>query len=312
MKTKKGSVIDQNLGLIALFQAHGIKAEPILINKKGSGRANLLETPYSDQFNGMIIRIFSEGKEYFGDATSLDYPFGYVPYNFRVNTGFILGVDDPKLIPLNHLHRSGISQVVTVSTDSNQTFVSDATMRFTDYDAIAFSGLKEAMEKKQLLSEIFSIQDENILEYSFSEKNENRKIVDFKIKASVGSLTEDLIFISPFKYSRWMENPLKEESRSFPVDFSHTFTDNYTSIIEIPAGYEVDDYPEDANITIPGGNAQFTYQVNQFDGQIKITSSVSLKYPLISPTIYPDLKYFMEILTTKLKEPVVLKKTARP
>ncbi|MCL6258451.1 hypothetical protein M3O96_05085 [Aquiflexum sp. TKW24L] len=40
--------------------------------------------------------------------------------------------------------------------------------------------------------------------------------------------------------------------------------------------------------------------------------SMSLKFYLFSSTIYPDLKYYMEILTTKLKKPVVLKKMANP
>jgi virulence-associated protein VapD len=312
LESRTGQRSDINLTLLAYLRQNGLTAYPLLISSKGNGRSRLVDTPFLDQFNQLIVYAKVDDKEYFLDATNSERPFGYLPLAHHVSYGYVLKEKDSGLIPVQLPHRSGIVQMVNTKLDENSHLISESTVRFTDYDALTKMNGSSVDEVDTLKKYILGPTPENLLDFAVTEKTEPRKQLEAKFKYSFTDFDHETTFISPFAYTRWSENPFQSEVRTFPVDFLYTFTDNYTSIIEIPAGYEVDDYPEDTNISIPGGNAQFTYQVNQFDGQIKITSSVSLKYPLISPTIYPDLKYFMEILTTKLKEPVVLKKTARP
>ena len=94
--------------------------------------------------------------------------------------------------------------------------------------------------------------------------------------------------------------------------FSYTFSDSYTSILEIPQGHELDDYPEDANVAIPGGDANFIYEITALDNAVKVSATINLKFSIISPSIYPELKYIMEMVTGKLSEPIVLKKSVYP
>jgi hypothetical protein len=202
--------------------------------------------------------------------------------------------------------------MVNTKLDENNQLISESTVRFSDYDALTKMNGSTVDEVDTLKKYILGPSPENLLEFAVTEKTDPRKQLEAKFKYAFSDFDKETAFISPFAYTRWSENPFQSEFRTFPVDFLYTFSDNYTSIIEVPKGYEVDDYPEDANITIPGGTAIFTYQVSQWEGQIKITTSLNLKYPLVSPTVYSELKYFMELVTTKLKEPVVLKKTANP
>lgn len=312
LESRTGQRADINLTLMAYLRQNGLTAYPLLISSKGNGRSRLVDTPFLDQFNQLIIYTKIDDKEYFLDATNSERPFGYLPLSQHVSYGYIMKEKDSGLIPVQLPHRSGIVQMVNTKLDENNHLVSESTVRYTDYDALSKMNGSSIDEVDTLKKYILGPTPENLLDFAVTEKTEPRKQLEAKFKHSFADFDPETTFISPFAYTRWSENPFQSEVRTFPVDFLYTFTDNYTSIIEIPKGYTVDDYPQDANISIPGGNALFTYQVSQWDGQIKITASVSLKYPLISPTLYPDLKYFMEILTTKLKEPVVLKKTANP
>lgn len=312
LESRKGQRADINLTLLAYLRQNGLTAYPLLISSKGNGRSRLVDTPFLDQFNQLIIYVKVDDKEYFLDATNSSRPFGYLPLVQHVSYAYIMKEKDSGLIPVQLPHRSGIVQMVNTKLDENNQLISESTVRFSDYDALTKMNGSTVDEVDTLKKYILGPSPENLLEFGVTEKTDPRKQLEAKFKYVFNDFDTETAFISPFAYTRWAENPFQSEVRTFPVDFLYTFTDNYTSILEIPKGFEVDDYPEDANITIPGGNAQFTYQVNQYDGQIKITASISLKYPLISPTIYPDLKYFMEILTTKLKEPVVLKKIAHP
>ncbi|PSL04269.1 hypothetical protein [Cecembia rubra] len=65
-------------------------------------------------------------------------------------------------------------------------------------------------------------------------------------------------------------------------------------------------------MAFPSGDATFTYQITALDNSVKISANVVLKYPIVSPLIYPELKYFMELVTGKLKEPVILKQKSNP
>ena len=312
LESRTGQRADINLTLLTYLRANGLTAYPLLISSKGNGHSRLVDTPFLDQFDQLIIYTKVDDKEYFLDATNSARPFGYLPLNQHVAYGYIMKEKDSGLVPVSLPHRSGIVQMVNTKLDENNHLISESTVRFTDYDALTKMNGSTIDEVDTLKKYILGSSPENLSDFGVTEKTEPRKQLEAKFKYAFSEFDAETTFISPFAYTRWSENPFQSDIRTFPVDFMYTFTDNYTSIVEIPAGYEVDDYPEDANITIPGGTALFTYQVTQWEGQIKVTASISLKYPLISPSVYPDLKYFMEILTTKLKEPVVLKKTANP
>lgn len=312
LESRAGQRADINLTLLAYLRNNGLEAYPVLISSKGNGRSQLVDTPFLDQFNELIIYTKVDDKEYFLDATNSARPFDYLPLAHHVSNGYIMKEKDSGLIPIQLPHRSGIAIITTTKMDENNRMISESTVRFTDYDALTKMNSTSIDELETLKKYIFGDFHDHIFDFELSEKLEPRKQLQAKFKSNLGDIDSETAFISPFTLPRWETNPFTSEVRTFPVDFLYTFIDNYTSIIEIPKGFEVDDYPENVNFTIPGGAAIFTYQVTQYEDQVKITAFISIKFSLLSPTIYPELKYFMEILTTKLKEPVVLKKTAKP
>ncbi|RPA67061.1 DUF3857 domain-containing protein [Cyclobacteriaceae bacterium YHN15] len=312
LETKQGSRADLNLALLSYLRQNGIIAHPLLISSKGNGRSRLVDTPFIDQFDQLIIYTKVDGKEFYLDATDKNNPFGYLPLFMHVGYGYIMLDEGSGLIPITITHRSGIVQMVNIRIDNDQQLVASSTIRFSDYDALANDKIKLVESPEKFKMEMFGTDAEKVMEFAVQQKNEPRKQLEAKFNSIGNKMDSNLTLINPFQMARWNQNPLTSDVRTFPVDFSYTFSDSYTSILEIPQGYELDDYPEDANVAIPGGDANFSYIVTALDNSVKVSATINLKFSIISPSIYPELKYFMEMVTGKLSEPIVLKKSVSP
>jgi hypothetical protein len=312
IETKKGSRADMNLMLMAALKSNGITAYPLMISSKGNGHSRLVDTPFLDQFDQLIVFAKVDGKDYYLDVTNPARPFGYLPLRFHASHGYIMLEDGSGLIPLQITHRSGINQIVSIKPNEENRLVFETIVRFTDYDALTRINEDKPVAdtlKAELLGKEAALL---VKDFTFSQKSEPRKQLDTKFVMVDEAMDADMQFIKPFNFMRWDQNPFQSTTRTFPVDFLYTFSDNYSAQIQIPEGYELDDYPEAVKLTIPGGGALFTYEITPLSNQVNINVTVALKSSLIYPNIYPDLKYFMEILTSKLQEPVVLKKVAKP
>jgi hypothetical protein len=312
LESRKGSRAEMNLALLSYLRQNGIKAYPFLISSKGNGRSRLVDTPFIDQFDQLIIYTKVDGREYYLDATDKNNPFGYLPLFMHVAYGYIMLEEGSGLIPLNLSHRSGIVQMVNIKLDNDNQLVASSTIRYSDYDALTDDKVNISENPEKIKEGFLGVDNDKIADFMFQQKNEPRKQLELKFNYVGEKMDAELAFIAPFQMARWEENPLKSDIRTFPVDFLYTFSDSYTSILEIPPGYELDDYPEEANVAIPGGDANFTYQVTALEKSVKVSATINLKYSIISPSIYPELKYFMEMITGKLSEPIVLKKVANP
>ncbi len=65
---KKGNRAEINLALMALLNASGIEAHPVLISSKGNGRSDLVTFLFADQFNHLMLVVNTEDKLHFVDA----------------------------------------------------------------------------------------------------------------------------------------------------------------------------------------------------------------------------------------------------
>ncbi|RZS95611.1 DUF3857 domain-containing protein [Cecembia calidifontis] len=313
LDSRKGSRAEINLTLMAYLRQNGLIANPLLISSKGNGRSRLVDTPFIDQFDQMIIHLKADGKDYYLDATNKSFPFGYLPFNMHVAYGYLLHDQNSGLVPINLMHRSGALQMTNMKMGEDGNFVASSTVRFSEYDALEKRNGISLSDEKKIKEHWFGSQQDKVSDFTILEKSEPRLQLEAKYSyiEKIGS-QNSMVLISPFQLFRWSENPFKSEYRTFPIDFSYTFLDSYTTMIEIPEGFELDDYPENAEVALPGGDATFSYQVTTIDNTVKVSANINLKYPLVSPLIYAELKYFMEMITGKLTEPIILKQKVNP
>jgi hypothetical protein len=309
---KSGSRASINNLLMAYLLHHGIEAYPILISSKGSGRSKIIDSPFADQFNNLILVVKADEKFYYVDATSKLVPFGYLPVDFHISKGFLMREDASGLTPINLTHRSGVNQTTNIKYDGSDILKIDATIRFLDYDAINAAMIAADMEEGEIIEKYFQNEGESVKEFGFSSKDEPRKTYDVKLTKTLDGFGGELLLITPFQYTRWDESPFKSEKRTFPIDFDHTFTDNFNAVIEVPEGYVVDDYPAAVSMGLSSNQMVFNYKIEVLDAMVKINANLELKTGIFQPESYAELKQMFETITSKLQEPVVLKKVANP
>jgi len=307
---KKGNRAEINLSLMALLHASGIEAHPVMISSKGNGRSDLVSFPFADQFNHLLLVVNTEDKLHFVDACSPNRPLGYLPLDFHVNGGFILRDKESGLMPIEIGHRSGINQAVEIKSTPENGFISTTTLRFMDYDALKYGDITQIDNLETFKKGILKSGQEDVSQFESSVKTiANRYVLEATITSQESYGEGENIFIQPFAISRWEENPFTADARTFPVDFNYTTSDRYSANILIPEGYELDDYPENVSLTIPDGTLSFSYQTIAMSKNVQVNVLLTVKDNFVIADNYPSLKYFMEIFTSKLKEPLVLQKT---
>ena len=306
-ESKSGSIAELNLLLIAVLNSQGIQAQPVLISTKGNGRAQLIDFPFALQFDELIVAAYLDDSPTFLNVYDKQLDFGYLPLDNMVAEGFLVNTSDSQIIPLHTNHKSGIQQMVNITINNNQ--ISHAhQIRFMDYDAVDFKRKKNS--QKDIDWYDFFHLDKDLKIFDMEEKDVAGKKKQIQTSFTLHRTMEenaDLLLIQPLSFVRLSENPFKETERNFPVDFNFTFADNYTAILQIPENYELDDYPEDLTIALPDNLGAFMYKPVLANNSLRINLVWQLNRDIIEADHYPALKSFMEQVTNKIKEPIVLK-----
>ena len=118
----------------------------------------------------------------------------------------------------------------------------------------------------------------------------------------------DKMYFSPLLFLGWKENPFKQETREYPVDFIYPNEDKYTITIKIPEGYSVETLPAKSTIEMEGGLTTFKYNVSNNGQQIQALIVLDINQPIINSDDYASLKDFFKVMIEKETEKIVLKK----
>ncbi len=105
-----------------------------------------------------------------------------------------------------------------------------------------------------------------------------------------------------------VNNPFKQELRSFPVDFGYGSEKIYTCSFTLPAGYKIEEMPARLLLELPGKGGMFAYEVAQQGDQLKVISKISLNKAVYSIEEYGALREFYSKIVAKQAEQIVLKK----
>jgi hypothetical protein len=76
----------------------------------------------------------------------------------------------------------------------------------------------------------------------------------------------------------------------------------------IPEGYEVVEFPENANLALPEKAASFQFQVTTTGNMIQVLSHLKINQPVILYDMYPALKNFYNLVIEKQNQKIVLKR----
>ncbi|MBN7809591.1 DUF3857 and transglutaminase domain-containing protein [Algoriphagus sp. H41] len=316
LKSKKGAPGELILAYMGILKSLGIECNPVLIGSKGYGRSQIVPFPFLNQFDEILLIANLDGEQQFLDLSDPMAPFGYVDLDKHVSAGLMLQRNASKLIPIDIRHASNklVFSSISLNAETGE-LVMDNAIRNSYYEGLAYAHrVKNLTDGSKPMEDLFKERYEafEIRNVTVSDQLEERNNFSVQFQSVMkDAAAQDLLVFNPLQISDFAKNPFTQDFRVFPVDFEYSFRETYTANIVMPAGYELDDYPTDEMITIPGSPIGFTYQTENLGEIVKITAKFEVRDPMIQPDSYGDLKFFMESVAAKLTAPVILKRTAQ-
>ena len=307
---KVGNVAEINLMLVSMLRVSGIDAHPVLISTRENGFANF---PNRSLFNYVIAAADVNGKTVLMDATDKLSDLDMLPIRALNWQGRLIKSDgttsEIDLMPkTNSRDMINIMAAITPQGEVSgkireQYFDYSAFVFRSKYNGVAKDSYIENLEKRSHGLEIgdYNVQNSIDLNLPIVENYE------FKSTNSV-EIIGNKIYVSPFLFLAKTENPFKQETRDYPVDFVFPNQNKLNVSLTIPDGYAVETLPESKSVAMPLNLGSFKYNISTNGNQIQMLYTQDINQAVIESEYYSALKNFFKEIVAKQTEKIVLKK----
>jgi hypothetical protein len=129
----------------------------------------------------------------------------------------------------------------------------------------------------------------------------------FKDNKSV-EIINDKIYISPMLFLTANENPFKQETREYPIDFGYPKQEKFNINIKVPEGFVVETMPKAINIATGENVGAFKYIIANSQNSIQIAITKDINSAIVPADFYEVLKDFYQQMIDKQNEKIVLRK----
>ena len=302
---KFGNSADINLFAIGLLRGVGINAQPVIISTRENGKIKL-DYPFLDFFDYVLIKADVDSTVILSDATDIFIANNRLPVNCINDRGLVIQKDKVEWVNLQAKTMSRIRTSVINNLSANQC-LSKVSLNASEYDGLNFRK-KFGTDKKAIIKHLseneYNINDSTVVIKNM-ESFSSPYIVSF-VNDSKPEIINNKIYISPFLQEVIQNNPLKQQSRSYPIDMNYAKQRVYVSTTTIPEGYKIDFLP--VNKTIKNAYFEMDYNVNIFEKIVYVSFAYSFKKPVYDAGDYLMIKSFYNDIIGKANEKIVFVK----
>ncbi len=309
-KDNVGNVAEINLMLTAMLRYAGIDANPVLLSTRSNGIALF---PNRTAFNYVVAAVEIENGLILLDATERYAVPNILPLRDLNWFGRLIRKDgtstEVNLTPNNLSSEINNLQVVV---DDKGGISGKIRTQLTEHNALKFRQEKINLNKETYLEKLE--EEKGSIEISdYVRDNDldlSKPIVEtysFK-NTNAYEIINDKIYLSPLFFLSINENPFKQETREYPVDFGYPFEESYNINIEIPEGYTVETLPAQAKFVTDENMAVFKYLITNTGNKIQMKITNTINTAIVSSELYTTLKDFYQKMIEKQNEKIVLKK----
>ncbi|MGC6431594.1 MAG: DUF3857 domain-containing protein [Jejuia sp.] len=310
IKNKSGNVSSINILLHNLLRESGINVNPVLLSTRNNGFATTI-FPVVTDFNYLLVEAQINNKAYLLDATDYYLSFGQIP--FRCLNRYARRMDfenGSEWMDISSSTKSSILTAVTLEFDAAQNLVGDVKSRTTGYHALMSrmsyfpnpTEYEEKLQNKSINIEISNHQTNGSTATSpnFSES------YDIAYNAENVGKT---IYLNPFLFPYFKENPFKLQERTYPIDFG--YEDKYTYMFQLNLGdnYTIVEKPEDMRTALPNRAGDFSFSTTIVGNTVNMMLNINFNEAVYPPEYYPYLKEFMnKVVNMQTNSLFVIKK----
>lgn len=314
LEERTGNVSAINILLHNLYKEQGFQVLPVLSSTRANGIPTQLY-PVLSEFNYLMVRLELEDNKYLLDATEKNAGFGLIPFRTLNRYGRLLDFENES--SWIDLEPQGFSAIVlqdSIKLNPDGTTTGVSSHSFSGYHALNVrNSLKELAPE-----EIFeSLSNPNKETRSLSatalqtEELDKNVMISYELNNNSQKIN-DLIYVNPFSFKFFSENPFKLQERTYPIDFGYKDAYTYNIRMEIPEGHEIVELPEQKMLSLPEKGGQLFFVVQKVNEKVvNISCRVTFPKAIYGPGYYLYLKkFFTEMMNIQEQSLIVVKKTA--
>lgn len=310
IKNKSGNVAEINILLHNLLDDNGINVYPVLVSTRNHGLPTKIYPVISD-FNYLIVQAEINNKIYHLDATDPYLSFGMLPFRSLNQYGrkldFKNGSDWIDIIPSK---RSTISRKVQLEINSEGLISGSLNANSTGYHALSKKEAYFDNPTNYYKTNKDDYPDLDIINHEVEHKDKTS--FNFVEDMEFEYVAEDLggvIYLDPFVFKFFKENPFKLQERTYPIDFGYKDSFLYNLNLFVDESYEIIEVPKPLNAKLPNNSGELVFKVLKNGNNIRIYYKVDFDKEVYEREYYSYLKKFMnEVVNSENNSLIVIKK----
>jgi hypothetical protein len=309
-KDKVGNVAEINLMLTAMLRTAGLKANPVLVSTRSNGISIF---PNRTAYNYVIAAVETSEGLILLDATNKYSTPNVLPFRDLNWIGRLIRKDgSSEEVDLMPKMASNDNVTMMYSVDPAGKITGKVRRQRTDHNAMMFrSEIANTKEEEYLEKLENENQKIEIADYSrTNEKDVKLPIIETSsfTGTNLCEVIGEKIYINPLLFFTKEQNPFKQETREYPIDYGFPFVEKYNVSIDIPKGYTVETLPKSAQLNMEENIGGFKFIVNSSENKIQLSISHQINTPIVSSEYYSMLKDYYQGMIAKETEKIVLKK----
>jgi len=307
---KAGNAAEINLMLTAMLRHAKLDANPVLVSTRANGIAPY---PTRSAYNYVIAAVKLNDKTILLDATGKYTQPDIIPIRAINWEGRLIkrngDTEETDLTP-KIMSKEAVTVVCSMNPDG--TITGKARDQYSDYNAYLFRDKYAGMQQDSYLEKLegkykgISVNDYKVT----NDKDVTKPLVeDYNFTHDmVTDVIGSKLYFSPMLFFKQSENPFRQETRLYPVDFVFPNYDKYAINIKIPDGYTITSLPKSAAISMADNMGSFKYNVQATDNNVQLLATFEINHAKISSEDYTILKDFFQKMIEKQNEQIVLTK----
>ncbi|QSS97128.1 DUF3857 domain-containing protein [Psychroflexus sp. ALD_RP9] len=307
----EGNSAEINLMLTAMLKYAGIEAYPVVSSTIAKG---IPFSPTISGFNYVTSLAIIDNKTYHLDATEPYSAPNVLPKRVLNWIGRIIYSEEhSEQFDLMPKSPSKLNTNLTGILKDNGEIEGQVREVFCENFALGYRNSRSNMpidKQVELLKENYEgIEVSNFTNKFIKDLSKPvMRSYQFKTKASFSDVIGDKIYITPMLFFKTDENPFKDKTRNYPIDFTYPRSLRQTFNISIPDGYTIDYVPEKKVIGLPNQIGTYQYLVMASGTKIQLTVIFNINASILPSEYYESLKELYQTIVDQENEKIVLSK----
>jgi transglutaminase-like putative cysteine protease len=309
-KEGAGNTADINLMLTSMLRYAGLDASPVLVSTRDNG---IPIFPSTSGFNYVITGVSLSNGFILLDATN-KYASANILQENTINwKGRIIKENGASAwISLTPQTKSKEIALMSVEINDDLSISGKIRKQLTEYLALDYRDDYYAVKNEGIVKNFEDGKgDIEITNLTIKNKEALNKPINYTYDYKLNNEVEEIgdkLYISPLLFLAPKDNPFKQDSRTYPIDFIYPIYSKYSVTVKIPEGYAVESLPENAKIQLNGTDGEFSYIIKSSGNTLQVMVTTELNKTLILPTEYNQFKQFFQLSFEKQLDKIVLKK----